>query len=347
MAIKKYIIFVICFFSSLHGDWNTSFDENTFQLLSYFPDSEIEEYKRSYENFMYIRDGYLRDSGLKKKIASMVKSEKELILRPEEGVVLKIRDDNHLYEVFAWEISTLLGSYSCVVPSFSIDIGGKQIVMQKMESFAVREKGTKFSREGAIRSVGLDAYWVAHLQAYLLGMGDLVERNIGINGKGQIRFFDLKSSFKYKRYPTKSGNTCSTGFIAQSFAWDQFEAPLDQMTVIFLQRYIDSLAFLEERMAMYLVYRPFCLDEEGFFYRLKKIREFSLGKGTTFEDFYRFIFPEVGVGLDELCFIVSQILQKNVTSGEALCFIHKDVKKTHLRNEERREIQKWLARYIK
>jgi len=316
-------------------------------LLTYLPDSEIEEYKKCYENFMYIRAGCLEDSGLKKKIASMTNSDKEIILRPKEKVVLKKRRENHIYEVFAWEISTLLGSYSCVVPSFPVDIEGRLIVMQKMESFAIREKGTKFPKEEIIRSVGLDAYWVAHLQAYLLGMGDLVGRNIGVNKKGQIRFFDIESSFKYKKHPTKSENSCSTGFIAQSFAWDQFRAPLDRTTVVFLQQYITSLVLLEERMAVYLAYRPFNLDEEGFLYRLRKIREFSLEKGKTFEDFYRFIFPEVGVGLDELTFIVSQILQKNVTSGEALYFIHKDVKKQRLRKEERGEIQKWLTTYIK
>lgn len=347
--IMKYIYIIFLFFSfsiRSYGDWNKEFDEGTSNLISYISSSKIGEYEKQYKNFMRVREIFLRDSDLKKRILSITDMQKEIIVRPDEGVILKIRRANNINEVFAWEISTLFGPCSCVVPSFPIKIGGKGIVMQKIESFSIPEEGSENHKKYNMSRVSLDAYWKALLQVYLLGMGDLCGRNIGIN-KGKIRFFDVERSFKYQNEPKKGGGYFSTGFIAQPFTWAQFKKPLDENTVNSLQEFISSLSNLEEDIVTYLTCRPLSLDLEGFFYRLKKIRDFPLEKGRSFEDFYRFVYPEIGLGLDELCSIVGRILKRKVSSGETMYFIYKEAKKTNFSTQQKKELREWMTTYIK
>lgn len=343
--MKKCIltnVLFLCVISGLYGNWNTTFDEKTSQLESRLSCIEIDEY----EDFAHIREAFLKDSHLEKHIAAMNCLEKEIISRRKERVVLKIRRSNNINEAFAWEISNLFGSGSCIVPSFPMKIGGKLVIIQKRESFAISERKTNLPRSDIMRSVLLEDYWNALFQAYLLGLGDLKGSNIGINKKGKIRFFDVEESFKYQNQIVRSGDGFRTGFSAQAFAWPQFQEPLDQRAVISLQRFIGSLDNLEEDITIYLACRPFSFNREGFFYRLEKIRKFSVEKGKTFEDFYRFIFPQLGEGLEEFCSIVRQILRKKVSSGEALFFAYKDLKKEKLSSEEKKELRRWLSTYI-
>ncbi|MES2200483.1 MAG: hypothetical protein V4489_10020 [Chlamydiota bacterium] len=347
MLIKNCIIISVCVFSSLCGDWNTSFDESTARLLSQLVDVDTEEYEKQYEIFMQIRDAYVRDSDLRKRIEAMTSLDKEIILTPKKnGTLIKKRRNNHIYESFAWEIATLLSSSSCVVPSFPMDIGGKQVIIQKKESFSLPSKESTSTRKTIIKGVSLDAYWKAHFQAYLLGMGDLVGRNIGVSEEGKIRFFDIESSFKYQNEPKRWDQSFYTGFIAESLVWSQFRKSLDLKTVISLKQFIASWDHLEENMAIYLACRPFPLDIEGFLYRLNKIKSFPLEEGKTFEDFYRFVFPKVGLGLDELSSILTRILQKKMNHGEALVFSCRKLKKMELSSKEKKAVQKWLTTYI-
>ncbi len=332
----------LCIASGLYGNWNNTFDEKTYQLALRASCIDIDEY----EVFAHIRETFLRNSHLEKHIADMTALEKEIILRRKEGVVLKIRKSNNINEAFAWEISNFFGGFSCIVPAFPIKIGGKYVIIQKVESFAIAEEKTNLPRKDIMRSVLVEDYWNACFQMYLLGLGDLKGSNIGINKKGKIRFFDVESSFKYQNQPIRSKYSFHAGFAAQSFAWPQFQQPLDKRAVISLQRFIGSLDNLEEDITTYLAYRSFPLDREGFFYRLEKIRNFPLEKGKTFEDFYRFIFPQMSLGLDELCSIISRILQKKVSLGEALFFAHKDLKREKLSSEEKKELRQWLSIYI-
>lgn len=346
MLINKYIILSIFLFSSVFGSWNTSFDESTSLMLSSLIGVDSEEYEEQYKIFMQIRDKYVQDLSLKKEIAVMASDHKEIILMPKDMIVLKKRRNNHIFEVFAWEISALLGSHSCIVPSFPIDIGGKQVVMQKMEPFYIPKYYDKGGNKIIIKRVSLDAYWKAHFQAYLLGMGDLVGRNIGVNKEGNIRFFDIESSFKYQNQPVRGKQSFYTGFVSQSLAWPQFQKKIDQTTAISLKQFIASLEHFEENLDTYLTYRSLTLDREGFLYRLQKIREFSLEEGKTFEDFYKFIFPNIGLGLEELSSVVSRILQKEINHGEALIFACKKLKKTELSIKEKKAVHKWLSTYM-
>ncbi len=340
-------VFFICISSCFYGNWNRTFDESTEQLLSQLIDVDKQAYEKEYALFIQAREKYLQDAHLRKQIAAMASSDKEIILSSKKNeTLIKKRRNNHIYEAFAWEISSLLGSCSCIAPSLPIDIGGKQVIVQKMESFFIPEKEPTSLKKTIIKNVSLDAYWKAHFQAYLLGMGDLVGRNIGVSKEGEIRFFDIESSFKYQNQPIRWEQSFYTGFVSQSLAWAQFRKPLDSETIASLKQFVASWAHLEENMAIYLTYRPFPLDVEGFFYRLDKIRAFPLEEGSTFEDFYRFIFPGIGLGLEELSSILSRILQKKVNHGEALIFSCRKLKKTELSSKENKEVQKWLATYV-
>lgn len=345
--IKLVVCNLFFFCSYLQANWNDAFDKSTGKMLDQLVNIDSEEYEKHYKVFARIREVYLADSALCKQIRSMKSFDKEIILRPRERMVIKKRRENHIYEAFAWEIATLLGTNSCIVPSLPVEIGGKRVILQNMEDFEIREKHKKLPKKSIMKRVSLDAYWKAHFQAYLLGMGDLVGRNIGVNKEGKIRFFDIESSFKYGPVTKTSDTSFYTGFIAQSFSWPQFEQTLDQSTLLSLQEFVLSLDSLEENIATYLRYRSFPLDEEGFFYRLNKIRSFPLEEGMSFKDFYSFAFPSIGEGLEELTGIIGRIWHKKITTGEAILFAKKDVSKLSLPRKEKEEMQEWIKNYIK
>lgn len=347
--MKIYIsagLFFVSIISCFYGDWNQSFDDTSNRLVSRLIDIDPRKYTEDYFGFMQLRKRCLQNVFLRKQIKDMKLSDKEILLLPEEEVILKKRKNNHIYEVFAWEISTLLGIDSCVVPSFALDIGGNQVIMQKMESFDIGEPGTNIPTKAVLQKVSLDNYWKAHFWAYLLGIKDLFGRNIGVNEYGEIRLFDMEGCFEYQNRPRKNKKDFHTGFFMQSLGWPQYRQPLDTATIFSLGRFVDSLACMEDNMRIYLMYRPFSLDMTGFLYRLNKVRSFSLEEGVTFCDFYKFLFPRVSSGLDSLSKIVGKILQKKVDHADALLFLRKKWEKKEMSKQCKKEIEQWMSIYV-
>jgi hypothetical protein len=344
--MNKYIYAFLCVLSFCYGDWNDDFDQNTKELLTQLINPRVAEYKKQYEVFQAIREKYLIDPILKSRLSVMTEEDKEVIFKPEEEIFLKKRRKDLMNETFVWEISTLMGIQSCIVPSFPMKIGGKIVVIQHREDLAVREKKSIFPAKSVLKSVSTESYWRAHLQAYLLGLGDLVGRNIGVNSKGKIRFFDTEGSFSYYNKPRVVEQGFCTGFYAHSLAWPHFEYKLSEQDVKALRMLISSWDDLEENMRIYSRYRLFPLNVEGMFYRLGKIREFALEKGQTFKDFYSFLFPRLGEGLEELRKIICDFTGRKVSCGEAIVLGRKIIRSLDVSEKEKKRMRDWIEAYI-
>lgn len=343
--MKKFFLWGIVFFlkgSLCFGDWNACFDEATEKLVFSLGDVDSTKYIEDCKFFRGLRTKCLQNRELLRRISSMKIAQKELIFLSRENVVLKKRSNDNLCELFAWEISTLLGCDSCVVPSFAMEIAGKKVVAQRLEPFSV----TKVPMRSLLQKVSLGTYWKAQLQAYLIGVKDLMGKNIGITEAGEIRLFDLESCFCYQNHPCKHSNAFHTGFLMQSFMWPQYYQPLDETSLDSLKSFLELLYLIEERILLYLKHRSFSLDLHGFTYRLNKIRNFNWETGQSFDDFYRFLFPRVALGLPCLNEIIGRSIQKKVDGVEALLFLRKGYKKEKLSSSARKDLKKWIDAYI-
>lgn len=348
--MRLWILIYTLLIACCYGDWNRDFDRQTEALLEHLIEPRVATYKKQYRAFQKIREKCLVDLALKGSILKLDPSEKEIFYKLEDNLFVKKRANNNLKEAYVWEISTLLGSRSCIVPAFPLYIGGKFVILQNQESFFIREKGSFSPSKAVLKKVSTESYWEGHLQAYLFGIGDLVGRNIGVSKEGRIRFFDAEGSFSYNDYPgypkviNKEG--FCTGFFAHSLAWPHFEESLTQKDVEELQKLIDSWQHLEENIQIYLAFRQAPLNLEKMLYRLEKIRSFPLEKGKSFKDFYAHLFPRVGEGLEELKQMVSKLLDKKVSSGEAIVWSRKGMSYFAFPEKQRKEMRQWIATYI-
>lgn len=339
-----FVSFLVVF--PAFGNWNDSFDEISDELVYSFPRLGCRKYTEDCASFIKLRKKCLQNESLLRKIAKMSDSKSELIFLPKEKIILKKRKHNHIYELFAWEISTLLGIDSCIVPSFAFEIGGKKVIMQKMEFFSIGEKETDIPSSFYLNRVSLENYWRAHLWAYLLGIKDLSGKNIGVNEDGEIRLFDVGSCFNYQHRPKRDKGAFHTGFFLQSLGWPHYRQPLEERTVIALRRFIDALSCMEDDIELYLLYRPFPFDKDGFLRRLDTLRDFYFESGTTFCDFYSFLFPRVGKGFDSLCKILGRALDRKIDHADALLFCRQGCKKGDLAEKNRKEFENWMNSYI-
>lgn len=338
----KYGLVLFCLLgSSLLAGWNEKYDEETECLCRTFEALDTSEYRKYYEDFSVVRQKSLEDKELRKEIGKMSSSSKKIFLRKKDGTVIKKRPWERLGEAYVWEISALLGSPDCIVPSFPVEIGGKKVVLQKKASFTTSDVASR----SLIKQISCAAYWKAHLQAYLFGMGDLVARNIGITKKNEILFFDIESSFKYRSLK-RSKLGFHTGFLSHSLTWPQFQKPLTREEAISVRYFIDSLANIRDTLDRYLDCRSGFSHREGLLYRLDKILEFPLEEGCSFFDFYSFLFPELFKGIEEWCEIVSEWKKKSVGIGEALMIARKKIGEGPISREQRQRIMKWLDRYV-
>lgn len=343
--MKKYIILSVCFFTSLFGDWNEKFDRQS-RFLSEQIEEFRGEYQEIYKSFMKMRKGVLKDFLLHKQISMTALDQRMILLRPKEGFVVKKRSNNSILELFTWELSYLLGGSGFLVPSFPIELSGKKVILQKMEPFTFNKDKVMEDIPKEAKKVSVEEYWKAHLQAYLLGLGDLVGQNIGINALNHIRFFDAESSLHYQNTVERTTRSFKPGFICQSLEWPQYKEPLDQKTAANLRRFVDSMSFLEVKLEKYLFYRPAPVDVDGLLFRLEKVRTFLLQEGVSFRDFYGFLFPKIAPGLDELSSIASDILQRKVGHGSALILICRWIDRHELSNAQRQRIENWIVRYV-
>jgi hypothetical protein len=339
----------ICLFwaLSLQADWNADHDITSKELIESLPAFYAGEYKQARHLFMQIREVLLRDGLLKRQIKETAAENRLILLRPREGVVIKKRAGSYIHELFAWEVSLLFGSSSCVVPSFPVEISGKRVILQQMEPFHFGKGENERPSPSAIKKVCLHDYWKAHLQAYLLGLGDLLGRNIGIDPDGKIRFFDTEATFRYQNQPRLDNGLVAVGFIMESFDWPQYRMPLDRKSVELIRRFIKELQDFEERLSIYENIRPVSILREDLLVRLEKIRNFPLEEGRSFRDFFGYIYPDLDDGLDELNHIVSHIIGSRVDHGASLFFVSQRMRRYQLSSESKRLLDEWMAKYIK
>lgn len=344
--VKELFFLLLLLSTPLQADWNQDFDHQTKLLTEEIPSFKSPEYINQYAFFMKARETLLHDQEVQKKIAATDEGTKIIFLEKDKNLVLKKRRNQHIHELYAWELSLLLGSLEFFVPSFPVEIDGKRVIVQKLEPFAYGKGRGEIHTDKNLRKVTLETYWKAHIQAYLLGHCDLAGRNIGISPDGKIRFFDNESCLTYRNIPTRNEFTFSSCFISQSLDWPHYRRPIDEKTAKELETFVQSFSDVEKQIHIYMKNRSMSLNEPGFLYRLERIRSFKIAPGSTFRDLYGALFPRMSPGLDELNRIVEKIIKQPVEHGTALFFITRKMKKYTLSLEDKAEIQRWIDTYI-
>lgn len=332
----------------LTADWNQNLDEESFVLWKNLENLQMQEYENNYEFFTNLRKNLLKDFSLKKQIAETSSRQRIVFLKPKDQIVIKKRASNRIHEFFAWELACLLGLGDYVVPSFPMEISGKKVIVQRMEPFTFAQARTQLPLPSMMRKVSLETYWKAHLAAYLIGLGDMVGKNIGISPAGMIRFFDLEYSLSYLNSPIRTDRTFKTGFAPQSLEWSQYSQPLDRKTAQDLQKLVASFLNAEKKMETYQISRtlPFIFNEDGFRERLEKIRAFSFKEGQSFRDFYASLYPRLSEGLDSLVRIAENVFGEKVGHGSALMLICRKVEMDSLSKTDKKQIEKWISTYV-
>jgi hypothetical protein len=344
--MKNTLLCMLIISASIFADWNGQLDEKTQNLWEQFSCFQTKESESLLKFFVKVRQALLEDESLVSDMLDCSKEQKFLLFRPKEKVVLKKRVPTHLQEPFVWELSQIFGFTHCVVPSFLVEIGKKKVILQPMESFTFSRQLGELPSKSRLKKVLLQTYWEAHLCAYLLGLGDMVGRNIGVTRSGNIRFFDVESCFRYQNTPKSSGCFFKTGFVLQSLEWPQYRQALDEQTAQALRSAISELTSAQEKLDLYLQYRPLYLDRDGFSERLKKLQEFDFAEGRSFRDFYGFLYPKLSPGLDKLASIVSKIMEQKVDHGTALLGVSRRLKKYKISSSQKKELQKWVDEYV-
>ena len=344
---QLFLCLLLCSYWLFAADWNQTFDEESLLLLQELPLLQQTPYAEKLAHFLKKREKLLKNESLKNTLLKRSLQSKFYLFLREQNLILKKRRNNHIHDCFAWELSYLLNAPDYVTPSFPVEIGGKRVIIQPLETFEVGKGKEETHTEKAIQSISLETYWKAHFVAYLLGLADLAGRNIGITPKGQIRFFDTEIALSYFNTPTKTPFSFTTGYILQSFDWPQYRKPLDKKTAEHLKKFILSLAHFEEHVQVYKERRHITIPEEALLFRLSKVRSFPLEEGRAFRDFFGYTCPRMSEGLDRLNRIVGAILNRKVDHGSTLFFTCRWMKTKKLTAQQNQEIQEWIIHYIR
>jgi hypothetical protein len=265
--------------SPLNADWNEDFDIQSALLSEAIPSLQNTQYLKEYAFFYAIREILLQDQGLIQDLQNTDIGKKLMVINEKLNIIIKKRRNNHIHDLYAWELSYLLGSEKYVLPSFPMEIGGVRVIVQKLEAFEFGNYEGGGYTQGTLKNVSLETYWKAHIFSFISGLSDLAVANIGVNSKGIIRYFDNESCLVYFNTPFRTEVGFSTGFICQSFDWKQFNAPLDKATARNLRKYIRSFDGFEADLETYLLFRPVFLPMDGVQYRLNILRNFDVHEG--------------------------------------------------------------------
>jgi hypothetical protein len=343
--IRYIIALAIGVTSILRAGWNEQFDKQSQWLIGEIPEFQG-KYQESYATFAEIRTALLKDFLLNKQIAASLEDQRMVLLRPRDGLVIKKRANNNIYELFAWELSYIFHGEEFLVGSFPLEVSGKRIIVQQMEPFFFKKEYVMEAAPKEVKKVTVEEYWKSHLLAYLLGLADLVGQNIGVNPLGHVRFFDMEASLQYNNKPHRTTKSFKPGFVSQSLEWPQYRMPLDKKTAARLQKFVASLDRVEENLNKYIACRKVSVHLDGMLFRLNKVRDFLIKEGRTFRDFYGFIFPQIDPGLDELSAIASDILKKKIDHGSSLILICRWIDRYNLSGAQKQAIENWIATYI-
>jgi hypothetical protein len=342
MKIVGLLVF-LSLVGGLYADWNKDFDLSTQHVMGLFKELRSDEYMDSHLFFMEGRERLLRDSSLVSRFRLCSSREKFMEFRGD--FICKKRKGTNIKDFFAWELARILGDRHFVVPAFPMEIGGKQVVVQRKESFSCAEHFTDSLPDEIVKTVSLESFWKAFIIAYVLGYSDLSSKNIGVNQQGKIRFFDNEASFKYELNNKKK--PFDVLFWAQAFDWPQYRAKIDDQLALRLKKFIKGFDSFEAKLSLYSKVRRFSVDQGKIKNRLKKARFFRLKDGVSFFDFYQFAFPELAKGLDSLVEIVEEIAGRRVGHGSAISFIVKRDIAERVNPEQFEKIRRWVECYAK
>ena len=336
---------------ALPADWNSDFDKRTYLLIQELPQLNHPDYLQKINSFSAARNNLLLNEELCDKLHSAQPLDKFLMVVKDLNLMFKKRKNDRIHDLYPWELSYLFGSTAYIVPSFAFEIGGKKVVIQNLESFKYgMTQARTYPKKGhspkLVKSVSIKTYWKAHLQAYILGLTDLSAKNIGVNSEGVIRFFDNESSLRYQNEIINGKTNIKLGFLCQSFDWPQFREKIDKKTAKEINAYLQGFAGLEDRVKVYLQFRPIDFNEKGLAERLDKMRHFECKAGVSFRDFYGSLYPPLISGLQPLNEIVERICQRKVGDGSALLFMCRWIHSFSLSAEEREMVDEWIRTYI-
>ncbi len=329
--------------SLLSADWNSDFDASTEELIEVLPELAQSDYLSHYAHFQKIRSKLVRDNTVLNRIQPLESHHKCRIIKKPLGTILKKRRCNHIHEAYIWEVACLLGASAYVVPSFPIDLNGTKVIVQPLESF---EDGTHYSKR-TLRKISVATYWKAHILAYLLGLGDLVCANIGVEPKtGQIRFFDTEGGFGYCNTPYRNDISFSAEFLCQSFDWAHFTTPLDPASTEEIRQFLNALLAKAPLIPILLRYRLPELDLTHFDPRVRTLAQFSLHEGLCFRDFFSACFPRLNAGLDALKAQVNRLAKQPIGYGTTFILICRETSLFTLSSKERTLLNQWIQDYV-
>ena len=344
-----FIFFLFYKTSCCFASWNEDFDVQSAYLFQEFP--ELKEQEDSlYQEFKEMRFWLLSNYLLKKQMHASSEDDKFIVRRVRESLILKKRPRQNIHELYTWELSCLLGLSEFFVPSFPIEMGDKLVIVQKIEPFVFPQKQLKQKNppKAVLEMVSLIDYWKVHLGAYLLGLRDLVGRNIAINSRGKIRLFDTEYSFAYKNQNSRLDKRLWIGFISQAFDWPHFTMPLTQQAVEELQGFIHDLDNFADKIRTYQMYRPLTFQEEEFLVRLERVCSYPFKQGHSFSDFYALLDPVLIAQYQSLVPLIGSILDRPVGFGSVLFFLHTRGKGSRKESVlEEKMLNQWLDRYEK
>lgn len=324
-----YLLVLVLLSTSLFGEW-ADFHQARYLEESAFFEAVAEELRQ--------------DKKLMKTIEHASSKSKFFFKREALGVVLKKRPRNNVKEVVAGEIAQLLDSDPALVRSYAMKVGKKEVVLQRLEPLVYGREGRGHPKE-VVKRVSLVNYWKGHIQAYLLGLSDLVARNIGVSPDGKLRFFDNETAFKYCHTPTRTKLSFLSGFVAETFDWPHYRKKLDKKSARLLKRYIQSLSRFEAELPLWAAERAFA-PPEGLLEALHNIRQFKIREGVTFRDLYGTLFPTLNLGLDKLNRLASSVLHRKVDHGSSLLLATRWIKHRKLDSRDYKDLQKWISAYV-
>jgi hypothetical protein len=284
--------------------------------------------------FLEKKNGCLGSNFFQEKIGYINSQDRYIFFIPGVDVVVKKRKQDCLKEVCAWEISSWLGSFCPIIPTFPIEIGNHSVVIQRKEVL--------FAKGMGIERIPVAAYWETFLLAYILGCRDLSLEDMGIDSTGRIRLFDLQGCFHYDSPKAHKGRF-HPGFWTELLCFPHYRMPLAAADVGRIKQFIALLQCIEDNIRTYLFYRScsFNIDLDALFFRIYQVKNFLLFEGVTLCDLYKHLFPCMGEGLDELRLIIGSTKYMPIDHGEALRFLMRG----SFSHKTRKQIQKWISSY--
>lgn len=334
---------------SLCSDWNQDFDTESSRLFSEVIEFQKPEYRKVYDFFMSARRKLLSNKKLVAEIQSIKPNQRRMFKVKKHGIILKVRGENSINDMYPWELSILFDSHQFLAPAFPIEIGKRLVIIQPLIKFTFAKRNRSKVRKHPrilLEKVSLTNYWKSAITSYVLGFNDLYLRNIGITKKGVIIFFDNECCFHYPNTTERNQLSVPMGFVSQSFDWPHFLKPLNADQAKVIQKYLIHFSNFESKLNLYLKHRSLPLFKEGLLFRLQQLKAFQVDKGTTFRDFIEFIYPRLGKGLNDLRQIASKILGEKVGHGSSLFFINRRICNYALSDDEKPLIHEWITTYI-